>query len=176
MPSRRRPTAMHLVLLALAGATGCGAVRVGSVGGRVTDDPITRTRPGMAPGVTSGLPTDPRGPETPPGDLPGPASGTRYAAERRMCRTSGVPRGWVAVAYVQDAQCPARAGADSLATSMVLARHTGWPRGTELEVCADQRTPSGWERVPRADGVDATACPGAARAGEPTTRVIRRYR
>ncbi|GLC23521.1 hypothetical protein [Roseisolibacter agri] len=172
----RRPSASFLVLVALVGATACGAVRVAGVGGRVTDDPITRTRPGMPPRQTGGPPADPRGPETPRGDLPGPASGTRYAAERRMCRTSGVPRGWVAVAYVEDSQCPARTGADSMATSMVLTRHTGWPRGTELEVCADQRTPSGWERVPREDGVDATACPGAARAGEPTTRLIRRYR
>ena len=175
-----RSAAPFLVLLALAGATACGSIRVGAVGGR--EGPSTRTLPGAPPG-TSVIPvTDSRrpdgGPGTPPGDLPGPGSGTRYAEERRVCRTSGVPRGWIAVAYVEDAagQCPARTGADSTATSMVLLRHTGWPRGTELDVCADQRTPGGWERVMHEDPADATRCPGAARGGEPTTRRIRRYR
>ena len=87
-----------------------------------------------------------------------------------------MPRGWIAVAYVDDAgsQCPARTGADSLATGMVLTRHAGLARGAELDVCADQRTPRGWEPVLHEDTADASACPGAAPEGKSTTRRIRR--
>lgn len=178
-----RPAVHRLVVLAVLGATACGTVRVGSVYGDGRTEPSTRTLPG-APTGTSVRPlpvpgaTQPEVPPSvlPPGELPGPSTGTRYAGERRACRTSGVPRGWIAVAYVDGAgsQCPARTGVDSLATSMVLTRHSGLPRGAELDVCADQRLPRGWERVLHEDTEDATACPGAAPEGQSTTRRIRR--
>ncbi len=176
-----RPSVHCVVVLALLGATACGAVRVGSIHGDTRDGASPRTLPGAPPG-TSVIPvTGPTRPEVPPsvlppGELPGPGTGTRYAGERRACRTSGVPRGWIAVAYVDGAgsQCPARTGVDSLATSMVLTRHSGLPRGAELDVCADQRLPRGWERVLHEDTEDATACPGAAPEGQATTRRIRR--
>lgn len=171
-----RPSMMRAALLALAGATACTTVQLSGVRGTVGREPAAPVRPGASPARAPGTPADPEWPTTPPGDLPGPASGTRYADERRVCRTTSVPRGWIAVAYVSvPGQCPARDGADSLATSSVLARHAGRPRGALLDVCADQPTPSGWERV-RDEVEGADRCPGAAPAGSPTTRRIRRYR
>lgn len=178
-----RPSTLCAIVLALLAATACASFRVGSAYGDGRDGPTTRTLPGAPPG-TSVIPvTGPTRPGAPPavlptGELPGPTTGTRYADERRVCRTSGVPRGWIAVAYVDDAgsQCPARTGADSLATSMVLTRYADRPRGTDLDVCADQRLPRGWERVMHEDTEDATRCPGAAPEGKSTTRRIRRMR
>ena len=158
----------------LAVAIACGPLSSARVRGPSTPGTM-EPRPGTSPSDLGGWPADP--PRTPTvGGLPGPATGTRNAAERRVCRTSAVPRGWIAVAYVSgDGQCPARRGADSEATAAVLMRYADLSLGTVLEVCADQPLPEGW-LVAREQVSDADRCPGAVRDDGPTTKRIERRR
>ena len=80
------------------------------------------------------------------------------------------------MAYVSgDGQCPARGGADSLATAAVLMRYADLTLGTVLEVCADQPLPEGW-LVANLPVSDADRCPGAVRGDAPTTKRIERRR
>jgi len=129
----------------------------------------------------------PHGPIDPAagGDLGGqgvPAArgrdGARVVAdERRVCRGGSRPRGWIAVAYVPgNGECPAHAGGDSVYTAAILARYADRPRDTILDVCADERLPSGWV-VEQAGVSDVNgSCPGASRNGGSETRRIRRAR
>lgn len=171
----RPPVLLSALLLAL-GASACVSINVRS--GREIGPP---TPFGQRPQTPEGIDVGPRAPTDPtpaPGDLPGPSSGTRLPSERRVCRTSGVPRGWIVVDYVDAlGECPARTGPDSSATAAVLARHAGMPRGAELEVCADQRIPRDWDLV-RGEplSVDGARCRGAAPEGWPATKLIRRAR
>jgi hypothetical protein len=167
---------MRCALVLLVGATACGAVNLrGASGERGTAPADAR---GGWPAVVDGGPRRPTDPTPAPGELPGPNSGTRLAGERRVCRTTGVPRGWIVVDYVSaPGECPARAGADSLATAAVLTRFDVLHRGATLEVCADQRTPFDWEVVRDQEPViDAARCRGAVRDGRATTKLIRRVR
>jgi hypothetical protein len=108
------------------------------------------------------------------------AARARYPEERRVCRTSTRPRGWIAVAYVSaPEQCPARAGADSAAAAATMAVITPYedrPLGTVLDVCADEPRPTGWNPVFDESTEDTGSCPGAGRGDGPTTRRIRRIR
>ncbi|MGZ8377187.1 MAG: hypothetical protein ACXWZS_12630 [Gemmatirosa sp.] len=172
-----RPTLLCAALLLSIGATACVSINLSSGSQDGAPTPF-----GQRPRGPDAIDVGPRAPTDPtpaPGDLPGPPSGTRLAGERRVCRTSSVPRGWIVVDYVPAmGECPARAGADSAATAAVLTRYAGLHRGATLEVCADQRTPRDWElvrdQVPPV--VDASRCLGAVRDGSAPTRVIRRYR
>lgn len=158
----------------LAGAVACGPVdsirlRARTAAGGLAPQPGTL-------GDLGGRPANPT-PRTPDiGELPGPGAGTRRAGDRQVCRTSAPPRGWIAVAYVSSAgQCPARSGADSIATAAVLTHYADESVGMELDVCADQVIPGGWAIV-RDEAADVGRCPGATRGEGPTTKRIRRVR
>lgn len=187
-PSRPRPVAAALAaVLALAATAACTAIATAparlhgsngaAVGGAIGVTGRTagvfgaaRARPGFPGrvGLDSAL----------GGRLGDPATGSAYANERRVCRTGGAPRGWIAVDYVSGSdECPARArrrGADSAATVAIVVRYDAWPRGTVLEVCADQPVPLTWSYDTEAPAADPGRCPGAARGDRPTTRRIRR--
>jgi len=115
-------------------------------------------------------------------ELPRPeASGTTLptaAAERRVCRRSAWPRGYIAVAYVAGAQdCPAAKTRDDDYPVAILVAYTGRGVGAALDVCADQHVPGGWSVDTEAGGTEQ--CPGAARTGRDggaTTKRIRRIR
>jgi hypothetical protein len=172
-----RSATLRCALVLLTGtAAACSSVNLRGGSGDRGSSPIDARRDW--PAVIDAGPRRPTDPTPAPGDLPGPNSGTRLAGERRVCRTTGVPRGWIVVDYVAaPGECPARAGADSLATAAVLTRYEGMYRGATLEVCADQRTPFDWEVVRTEEPViDATRCLGAVRDGRPTTKLIRRVR
>lgn len=98
-------------------------------------------------------------------------------AQRRLCRASGVPSGWIAVAYEASTdQCPGRGvrGTDSVATVAVIVRYATAPLGTRLDVCVDQSTPFGWTWVSDEGPGDPGACPQAAPRGQETVRRIER--
>ncbi len=105
-----------------------------------------------------------------------PAAGGQLA-QRTVCRATGVPGGWIAVAYqASTEQCPGgvRSRTDSAATAAVIVRYAGAPLGTRLDVCADQGVPSGWIPATDEGPGDVSACPGAARSGQSTVRRIER--
>lgn len=169
-------------LLAALAVGGCQA-RVGTaVHGRTGErplDPATRLG-GLGPREARrpGSPTDPPLVPAPGEVVPTPASGIRTPDERRICRTDAVPRGWIAVAYVEaEGQCPAREGPAREATAAIITALGGRAVGTVLDVCADQRIPRDWGIVREEGAVDPGRCPGAAVSGDaPTTRRIRRWR
>jgi hypothetical protein len=102
-----------------------------------------------------------------------------HVEERRVCRTGGWPRGWVAVAYESagESECPARADSERERGVAIIRRLDGTPVGGVLEVCADQGVPRDWTREwtdePRAM---ATRCAGATKGDARDTMVIRRLR
>ena len=158
----------------LAGVTACGVVT--SVRPRATTTTGPRAIPGQpTPTSVPGANPTPRGPAG--SERPNATRG-RHVDERLVCRTSGAPRGWIAVAYVSSPdQCPPRAGADSAAATATAALVTNYadrPRGSMLDVCADQPTPPGWQTLSDESVEDASRCPGAARDGRPTAKRIRR--
>jgi len=157
--------------LLLAGLSACGIVSSFHPHVPSTDDPSRRAGASTG-GPSVGKPSI--------GDRAGTASRTREVDEQQVCRSSGAPRGWIAVAYFSASeQCPARAGGDSASTSATAAIITHYavrPVGTELDVCVDQNTPIGWESVTDEAAEDTGRCPGAARGDKPTTRRIRRLR
>jgi hypothetical protein len=122
-----------------------------------------------------GTPGDPSGTiGTQPPSEPGMA-GVRLAVDR-VCRARGVPRGWVATAYVSAGEaCPRWRDDDGGYNAAVIERHEGRPVGTRMTVCADQGVPRGWMRETMRD--TRVQCVGARVAeGRPTTMVIRRER
>ena len=157
----------------LAGSVACGVVdSLRLRGGPPARGPVPQ--PGRMPGDLGGQPADPM-PRTPgTGATPGSAGDTRYPGTRQVCRTSAPPRGWIAIAYVSGSgECPARRGADSVATAAVLVRYADHAVGTELDVCADQVVPQGWA-MSRDEAADGDQCPGATRGDGPTSKRIRR--
>ena len=125
-------------------------------------DPTIRTR----------IPTE-RGPESDTATVgTGVAHGTLV---RRVCRTHGWSRDWVATAYeVAPRECPLGGGSDSTAYAAVIVRIDRHPMGATLDICADQGAPRGWEFVPLDDAEGSQRCPGAGRDGASAIRRIRR--
>ena len=161
--------------LLLAGVAACGVVS--SVRPRASTSTGPRAIPGQpAPTGVPGASSSPRGPTG--RERPNATRGTQHVDEQLVCRTSGVPGGWIAVAYVSASdRCPARAGADSAAATATAALVTNYadrPRGSMLDVCADQPVPPGWHTVSDESVEDGSRCPGAARDGRATARRIRR--
>jgi hypothetical protein len=165
--------------LLLAGTAACGIVSSWHPHVRTsTSEPLLR--PGE-PIPLGGAPGTRPSPGTPAvAEQPGAARTPRNAADRRICRSSSPPLGWIAVAYVSaPGQCPQRAGADSTsrdATMAILIRYTRLPIGAVLDVCADQPTPMAWTTVTDEPTDDDGSCPGAVRGGGSTTKRIRRVR
>ena len=140
----------------------------------------------ISPRGTAGNPAVPRGntavldprlnPQ--PGDVPStvPPAGPRATAseQRRVCRTSGTPRGWIAVAYESgSADCPAEG--DSEYRVAVLVSLKSQLRDATLDVCGDQHVPIDWTEE-RDAAVDNGQCPGALKDGRSATKRIRRNR
>jgi hypothetical protein len=121
---------------------------------------------------TPGSPGDPSGAV---GTLPPGTAGGRPAVDR-ACRAHGVPRGWVATAYVSAGDaCPRWRDDESVYNAAVIERLEGRAVGTRMTVCADQGVPRTWRRETVRD--TRAQCVGARVAeGRPTTMVIRRYR
>ena len=178
-------TAVAIMSLAALAACAMPTVkpRLSDTGGRATGG--TTSGPSSTPGAGTFAP---RGPVDPAagGDLGGQGAATAargrngarvVADERRVCRSGSRPTGWIAVAYVSgNGECPAHAGGDSVYTAAIVARYADRPRDTILDVCADERLPSGWV-VEQAGVSDVNgSCPGASRNGGSETRRIRRAR
>jgi hypothetical protein len=178
-------TAAAVTALAVLTACALPSVkpRLSDTGGRSTGG--AASGPSSTPAAGTLVP---RGPVDPAagGDLGGQGvataargrDGARVVADqRRVCRSGSRPTGWIAVAYVPgNGECPAHAGGDSVSTAAILARYGDRPRDTILDVCADERLPSGW--VVEDAGVSDVngSCPGASRNGGSETRRIRRAR
>jgi len=129
------------------------------------------------PGVRPPGPTGTTGPMAgDDSDRPGRTAGRGAPgnpAVREVCRTRGVGRGWIAVDYVRaTGGCPTSPGRDSVHTAAIIVALDQHPVGTELEVCVDQGIPRGWQAA--AAAAPSSRCPGAAPAGELTTRRIQR--
>jgi hypothetical protein len=173
-----RPALLALASGALlAGTAACGIVSSWHPHVRTsTSEPLLR--PG-APIPQAGAPGTTPSPGTPDvGPQPGADRTPRNADDRRICRSSTPPLGWIAVAYVSaPGQCPARVGADRTsrdATMAILTRYARFPIGAVLDVCADQPTPLNWTTVTDEPADGADSCPGAVRGGGSTTKRIRR--
>ncbi|HEY0778626.1 MAG TPA: hypothetical protein VGD56_11730 [Gemmatirosa sp.] len=97
-------------------------------------------------------------------------------SERRQCRTSGIPAGWIAVAYVAaPGDCaPRGVHADSTSNAALIVRYGPAPVGTRLDVCVDQPIPPQWSEATDEAPGDPNACPGAASRDHDTVRRIRR--
>lgn len=114
------------------------------------------------------------------GGLEGPRSGPgagRSAVERRVCRTSGWPSEWVAVAYESvSTECPRSSEADGTGIAATIVRLDAYPVGGRLDICADQVVPKDWASESPETVDPPPRCPGAAPSGAPTTKRIRRVR
>jgi hypothetical protein len=97
------------------------------------------------------------------------------ASRKTVCRAAPVPRGWVAVDYVEaSGMCGSAAGPYS---AVVLQQLAPLPEGTILTVCAGQSIPANWRREPDDGAPVATGqCPRnpSDRRTGPTTMQIRR--
>jgi hypothetical protein len=95
---------------------------------------------------------------------------------RRVCRTQGWSRDWVATAYENAAgECPLGTGSDSTAFAAIIVRVDAHPVGAVLDICADQAVPRGWEAIQFDEGAEVSRrCPGAGRDGASAIRRIRR--
>ncbi len=159
------PLAVAL-LLTLALTTACSAFERSGI--------VVRPRVDQSdPDIRTAIPTE-LGAETDTATV-GTLSPVRGTMVRRVCRTAGWSRDWIATAYENaSGECPLAAGTDSTAYAPIIVRVDTQPVGATLDVCADQITPRGWERVPL-DGTDGSLrCPGAARDGASAIRRIRR--
>lgn len=116
------------------------------------------------------------------GDLgPSPRMGTPTAVAlsgardpsttKQVCRASGREPGWIAIDYIAGDGCVLLKG-DGHPIALVT-NYARLPRGTELEVCADERIPSGWtlDAWPEQDG----RCP-PDRATDTPRRTVKRIR
>jgi hypothetical protein len=165
--------------LLLAGTAACGIVSSWHPHVRTsTSEPLLRPGASIPPGGAPGTRPSPGTPDV--GVQPGADRAPRNADDRRICRSSSPPLGWIAVAYVSaPGQCPQRAGADSTsrdATMAILTRYARFPSGAVLDVCADQPTPTAWTTVTDEPSDGDASCPGAVRGGGSTTKRIRRVR
>jgi hypothetical protein len=158
-----RPTLPLLLATTALLGTGCGMSLHPRIGPEATE-------PGAIPGSTAV-----GGPRAFP--YPPPASQPEQGELlRQICRTHGIPRGWIAIRYVAGAEeCPNAPDGGDRYTAAVIRRYSTEPVGATLMVCADQRVPDGWTWE-RGSG-SAGSCPGA-RVGEdsPTALVMRRIR
>lgn len=112
--------------LVLAACTNM-SLRSGSGGGLPNPD-------GSYPG-TSGRDRD---------SLASPLSGNP-TSRRTVCRSQGIPRGWVAVDYIADSRnCGGSAQAPY--SAMVLQSLLPLPVGTVLTICRGQAIPIDWRR------------------------------
>jgi hypothetical protein len=150
-----------LVLAAVVGCSGFN-IRSGQPGqtypgtdpnGPALPNPVND--PGSGPPGTNG------------GARPVPSSLPEVGAQRTVCRSSGRPRGWLAVDYVAGGvNCGA--SADDPYPAMVIQDLSPLPEGTVLAVCAGQPVPGNWAREPEdASRAAASQCP--RRPGDKTT-------
>jgi hypothetical protein len=146
-------TRIPLVVFAVA-VSGCIGIHVKS-----PRDPI--------PGA-SGAPSAQRGVST-----ANVARGGAYLQSQRFCR-SAIPSGWIAIDYVADSGCTATKRAIDAHPVAIAVQYTGLATGTELDVCALERTPSDWYPIawPDNDG----RCPEDAPNDDPNARVLKRIR
>jgi hypothetical protein len=123
-------------------------------------------RPGMpAPGDAQAPAPPSRGPTSAPDARPD---------VDRICRSTSVPRGWIAVAYeaAPAGQCLGYRGEQGFAVA-VIERHDRKPVGSIMIVCADQPIPRSWMREHPREPLPG--CEGArVRSGNATSYAIRR--
>jgi hypothetical protein len=126
-----------------------------------------------------------RGAPEPPAEnpIPGPdvlgdpdrgAMDTPLADMRQACRAGAVPRGWIAVDYMElQGRCP-KADHYGGYNGVLLQYYENRMVGSVLVVCADQPTPNGWIRSGEPEN---EVCSGArVDVGESTTKYIKRMR
>jgi hypothetical protein len=111
---------------------------------------------GSTPGAT---PIGPRtGPVVTDAPLPNDMGGNRSperALGRTVCKSSGIPRGFLAVDYIQSRECMPSNDSTRVFNAAVLVDVSSRPLGTLLLVCADQTIPWGWmptQREPKESG------------------------
>jgi hypothetical protein len=164
-PMKRRRSRRDITLsLCLLGIAACGGIGV-------------RPHLGDSDAPSSGVPG--RAGPTPPrdGSFGSPDRGHRPLAqtERRVCKATGWPRGWVATMYERaGGECPAGRGADSTGMMAVITRHELLPRESILDICADQIIPAGWLLISREPQEAGEFCPGAEKSGASSVKRIRR--
>jgi hypothetical protein len=104
----------------------------------------------------------------------GPLGATDGPSRETVCRSAGVPRGWVAVDYIDGGQ---QCGSDEPYNAAILQRLAPMPQGTVLLVCTGQTIPINWRRD---SGSDAPAGSGQCprnprdtRTGPTTMTIVR---
>jgi hypothetical protein len=92
---------------------------------------------------------------------------------KTICRSSPTPGGFVAIDYLDSASCTA--AGDSLDyNAKIVADISGMPIGSTLRICADQRVPTGWDRL--TNNESSRQCPRRRTSTAATTVDIRRER
>lgn len=98
-------------------------------------------------------------------------------SRQTICRSQGVPRGWVAVDYVADRNCGGTPQAPY--SAQVVQLLAPLPVGTVLTICRGQTTPINWRRDERGpaenNGAQCPRNPGDQNT-DPTTLNITRTR
>lgn len=165
---------MHRTLTLAAAAallTGCGAISAANVRGATPRTGVNGSprEPVLQPAL------EPSRPDVPDATPRFPTAAGASAGQRRACRGTSQPRGWIAVAYESGSDCPPAAGRTGEHRVAILVQYTELRPDATLDVCADQGVPRNWEDV-RVDGVDVGSCPGARKDGGSATRRIRKMR
>ena len=130
--------------------------------------------PGQIPGT----------PDTPGFDggtaIPSARGGATQAGSSQICRSSPMPRGWIAVDYLSaPASCAPLGGkANPGPNAALIVRYSTLPPETALIVCADQHMPYDWVREPE-EPTDASSAqcprkPGDTRTGSTIVRLRRK--
>lgn len=144
-----------IALLVSAGACTVNQVRSGPR----TIDPA---------GVPTGLGPAQRG---------GAAPASRGTNEvRRVCR-GRVTAGWIAIDYEVSDECPAAGGGAEQYNGALIVSYGGFPRDSELLVCAGQTIPRGWSRreLPQGAAVEGQCSSSLASARDaPRVMLIRK--
>jgi hypothetical protein len=139
--------------IALAAAAACNGF---SVRGQQTPYGPGTSTPTLRPGVS----------------IATAKAGTQGGEVRRVCRSSGMQSGWIAIDYVADSTgCGAIRGAHHAVA--LVTNYQALTVGSELEVCADQRTPAGWLFVSDVDP-DGRCLDDANASNKVTVKRIRR--
>lgn len=128
-----------------------------------------QTPTGQIPGTSN--PGTQRG-----GAIPNVRGSTGPAPSREICRSSALPRGWIAVDYIVSSACR-NSLHDSGANTALIVNYAAMEPETILTVCSDQHLPGGWERLPAEDTeASSSQCPrrpGDTRTGPTVVRIRR---
>lgn len=163
-------SARHLLVSksrSFAALTMTGVLLAGCGGMSVT--PHGPRQPNPVPGVDPTIGTG--------GTIKGAEAETRRTAganSRVICRSAGIPSGYVAIDYTTSRSCTQSADSAKSFNATVILYIRAMPSGSVVRMCKDQTVPRGWYRTWNDEDSGQCPRPRASRASESNTMEIRK--